>query len=55
LAGCADSGDRGAPPPKAKAMTEAEKQAMPPEARAAMESAMKQGQRNAQTRGINGP
>lgn len=43
VAGCGDS-DRGELPPPAKEMTQEEINAMPPQARAAMESAQKAGQ-----------
>ena len=53
LVGC-EQQDAGAPPPPTKPMTQAELDAMPPQARAAMENAKKQGEAMAKSRGING-
>lgn len=47
LFGC-EGEDRGQAPPPRPPMTEEDKAAMPPEARAAMENAMKAGQKTAE-------
>ena len=52
--GCTGS-DAGELPPAAKPMTQAEIDAMPPQARAAMENAQQQGQKNTENRGQLGP
>ena len=51
LVGCSGE-DKGEAPPPQKPMTQAEIDAMPPEARKAMESAMKQGNQVQQSRGV---
>lgn len=53
LVGC-EKQDAGELPPPTKPMTQAELDAMPPQARAAMENAQKRGAEMAQNRGING-
>lgn len=53
LVGC-EKQDAGELPPPPKPMTQAELDAMPPQARAAMENAQKQGAAMSQSRGING-
>jgi len=50
-AGCTGGGDAGEAPPPRKAMTQAEIDAMPPQARAAMEAAQKRGAQTQETRG----
>ncbi len=52
VAGCSGgAGDQGAPPPPPKPMSQAEIDAMPPEARAAMEAAKQRGAEMARTQG----
>jgi outer membrane murein-binding lipoprotein Lpp len=50
LCGC-ESEDKGTPPPPAKPLTQDQINAMPPEARAAMESAQRQGNATAEQLG----
>ncbi len=54
LVGCSGE-DKGEAPPPQKPMTQAEIDAMPPQARAAMENAKKQGEAMQKSRGVNGP
>lgn len=54
LVGCSGE-DKGEAPPPQKEMTQAEIDAMPPQARAAMEAAKKRGEEMQQSRGLNGP
>ena len=54
LVGCSGE-DKGEAPPPQKQMTQAQIDAMPPQARAAMEAAQKRGQEMQQSRGLNGP
>ncbi len=54
LVGCSGE-DKGEAPPPTKQMTQAEIDAMPPQARAAMENAKKQGEAMQKSRGVNGP
>jgi len=54
IVGCNPGGDAGELPPARKPMTKADIDAMPPQARAAMESAQKNGSKTMQTRGLPG-
>jgi hypothetical protein len=49
--GCSSGGDTGTAPPPAKPLTQAEIDAMPPQARAAMEAAQKRGEEMARNQG----
>lgn len=57
IGGCSGGSDPGEMPPPRKPMTQAEIDAMPPQARAAMEAAQKRGEETMRTQGkpVGGP